>query len=93
MTVITPIGVLITSFFATAQVFAAIKHASSLPCYQNSCLAKLAFAVWCFIAFQAAFWGIGVNVFFNESWGESRATCSVCPPARGSWQRKRMLVT
>ena len=67
MTVITPLGVLITSFFATAQVFAAIKHAASLPCYQGRC-AKLAFGFWCFVAFQAVFWGIGVNVFFNESW-------------------------
>ena len=67
MTVITPLGVLLTSFFATGQVFAAVKHASQLPCY-GSCLAKAALGMWCVVCLQVGFWGIGVNVFFNESW-------------------------
>ena len=68
MTVITPVGVLITSFFATAQIFATIKRAAVLPCYKDSVLAKVALALWSLCAANAAFWGIGVNVFFNESW-------------------------
>ena len=68
MTVITPLGVLVTSFFATAQVFAVVKAAAALPCYGSSRLAKLALALWCVCACNAGFWGIGVNVFFNESW-------------------------
>ena len=45
-----------TSFFATAQVFAVVKHAATLPSYRESRLAQVAVALWCFVACNAGFW-------------------------------------
>eukprot|EP01047_Picozoa_sp_COSAG01_P051682 COSAG01_NODE_5359_length_4310_cov_55.597720_3_plen_390_part_00 len=67
MTVIAPLGVIISTFFATATVFALLKRARALPCYEKK-WARAALYWWTFVALNAAYWGLGVNVFFNESW-------------------------
>jgi hypothetical protein len=68
MSVITPTGVLVSSFLLTGSTWAILKRARGLPCYSGG-LARAALWLWACIAWNAAAWGLAVNVFFNESWG------------------------
>ena len=63
MTIVTPIGVLISTFFLTAAACAAVKWAAAHPtgCYADK-WSRAAFGVWALNALNSALWGLGVNV-------------------------------
>jgi hypothetical protein len=67
MTVITPAGVLLSSLLMTATIWAVVKRALQLESYHDMG-SRTALSLWALVAFNASFWGLGVNCFFNESW-------------------------
>jgi hypothetical protein len=68
MTVVTPVGVLISTTFLIAAACAAITWASAHPRCYSTRRDRAFFALFAFNALFSAFWGMGVNVYFNESW-------------------------
>ena len=61
MTVITPLGVLVSTYLLTAATWLTVDRALALPCYTSK-LSRAGMWAWAFVAWNSAFWGIGVNV-------------------------------
>ena len=61
MTVITPLGVLVSTYLLIAATWVTVDRALALPCY-DSALSRAAVWSWASVAWNSAFWGIGVNV-------------------------------
>eukprot|EP01043_Picozoa_sp_COSAG02_P036047 COSAG02_NODE_2618_length_8405_cov_31.820010_2_plen_72_part_00 len=61
MTVITPLGVLVSSYLLTAATWLTVDRALALPCYAHP-LSRAGMWSWAFVAWNSSLWGIGVNV-------------------------------
>lgn len=61
MTVITPLGVLVSTFLLIASTWQTMDRALGLPCYATT-RSRLCLYGWAFVAWNCAFWGLGVNV-------------------------------